>query len=69
MFHLDVQVKKSQLIEKGHFQTKNVKLPVYKDGDVFAAFKGFDLDNNGFLEWAEYHECLSKLTNLDLKAE
>jgi Ca2+-binding EF-hand superfamily protein len=29
-------------------------MPAYKDGQVFAAFRAFDIDHNGFLEWNEY---------------
>jgi len=54
MFSLEAQHKKSQLIALNHFKTQNVRLPVYKDGVVFAAFRSFDIDYNGFLEWNEY---------------
>jgi hypothetical protein len=69
MFSLEAQQKKSQLIVLKHFKTQNVRLPVYKDGVVFAAFRSFDIDYNGFLEWNEYQQCLTKLKELELTTE
>lgn len=69
MYSLQAQHKKSQLIALNHFKTQNVRLPVYKDGVVFAAFRSFDIDYNGFLEWNEYQQCLTKLQELELTAE
>jgi Ca2+-binding EF-hand superfamily protein len=69
MFSLEAQHKKSQLIALNHFKTQNVRLPVYKDGVVFAAFRSFDIDYNGFLEWNEYQQCLTKQQELELTTE
>ena len=41
-------------------------MPAYKDGDCFAAFREFDVDRNGFLEWGEYQECLEDWIDLGL---
>jgi hypothetical protein len=44
-------------------------MPVYKDGNVFAAFRAKDTDYNRFLEWHEYQQCLEELTELNLTKE
>lgn len=36
-------------------------MPVYRDGDIFKAFRTIDVDRNGFLEWYEYQSCLEHL--------
>lgn len=41
-------------------------MPVFKEGDIFAAFRAIDVDRNGFLEWYEYQACLEKSTVLGL---
>lgn len=69
MYTIDAQQRKAQLIALNHFRTQNVRLPIYKDGVVFAAFRSFDIDYNGFLEWHEYQQCLTKLAELELSAE
>lgn len=54
MFKVEAQRRKSQLVAVGQFRVDDVKMPAYKDGDIFAAFRAIDVDRNGFLEWYEY---------------
>lgn len=68
MFKIDAMRRKAQLVNVGQFRTADVKMPVYKDGQIFAAFREFDIDRNGFLEWDEYQQCLDGLTELGLTA-
>jgi hypothetical protein len=69
MFRIEAQRRKAQLFAVGQFRTSDVKIPVYKDGVVFAAFRSFDIDHNGFLEWHEYQACLEQLAELQLTKE
>lgn len=69
MFKIDAMRRKAQLVNVGQFRTADVKMPVYKDGQIFAAFREFDIDRNGFLEWDEYQQCLDGLKELGLTAE
>lgn len=68
MFKIDAMRRKAQLVNVGQFRTADVKMPVYKDGQIFAAFREFDIDRNGFLEWDEYQQCLDGLKELGLTA-
>lgn len=63
-FTLEAQRRKAQLITVGQFRPSDVKMPVYKDGAVFAAFRTMDIDKNGFLEWQEYQQCMETITDL-----
>lgn len=69
MFKIEAQRRKSQLVAVGQFRTADVKMPEYKEGTVFAAFRAFDIDKNGFLEWQEYQQCLEGLVELHLSKE
>lgn len=69
MFKVEAQRRKSQLVAVGQFRTADVKMPDYKEGAVFAAFRAFDVDRNGFLEWQEYQQCLESLKELNLTKE
>lgn len=54
MYKIDALRRKAQLVAVGQFRTQDVKMPVYKDTAVDAAFRSFDVDRNNFLEWYEY---------------
>ena len=41
-------------------------MPKYDENVLFAAFRRFDADHNGFLEWNEYQNCLQGLKELGL---
>jgi hypothetical protein len=69
MFKVEAQRRKSQLVAVGQFRVEDVKMPVYKDGSIFAAFRAIDVDRNGFLEWYEYQSCLTLLADLSLTKE
>jgi len=66
MFKIEAQRRKAQLVAVGQFSSEDVKMPVYKAGDIFAAFRAIDVDRNGFLEWNEYQSCLESITDLGL---
>ena len=51
MFKIEAQRRKAQLVAVGQFRTADVKMPQYKEKDVFAAFRAVDINYNCFLEW------------------
>lgn len=69
MYKIEAQRRKAQLVAVGQFRTTDVKMPQYKEKDVFAAFRAKDIDYNCFLEWQEYQECLLSLKELNLTKE
>jgi hypothetical protein len=68
-FKIEAQRRKSQLVAVGQFRPADVKMPLYKEGEVFAAFRLMDIDRNGFLEWHEYQHCLVNFMDLQLPTE
>ena len=45
-----------------------MKVPEYKDEELFAVFRDFDENEKGFLEIKDYADCLAKFTPLELNA-
>lgn len=56
------------MIHEGLFRTEIVKVPIYKDEELFAVFRDFDENEQGFLEIKDYADCLAKFTPLELNA-
>ena len=66
MYSIEALRRKSQLCHLGHFKVAHIKMPKYDENVLFAAFRRFDADHNGFLEWNEYQNCLQGLKELGL---
>ena len=69
MFKIEAQRRKAQLVAVGQFRASDVKMPEYKEGAIFAAFRECDINYNCYLEWLEYQQCLEKLTELEMPHE
>lgn len=66
MYSIDAIRRKSQLCHLGHFKVSHIRMPKYDEHVLFSAFRKFDADKNGFLEWNEYQDCLEGLKELGL---
>ena len=58
MYSIEALRRKAQLCHLGHFKVAHIKMPHYDENMLFAAFRKYDADLNGFLEWNEYQKCL-----------
>lgn len=54
MYSVEAMRRKSQLCHLGHFKVSHIKMPKYDENTLFAAFRRFDRDHKGFLEFQDY---------------